>query len=99
MFLIITKAYKVLAVRWLCVNHVFAFESLDGGSNDLITNTALVSDVAFRGANIAARHLNSVAFNVMCGVFPCHIIQQPHPYSQAVRLALEQRVFGNSTCY
>ena len=34
-------------MRWLCVNHVFAFEALDGGPNDLVANSALVSDVPF----------------------------------------------------
>lgn len=83
-------------MRWLCVNHVFALEPLDGRSDHLITHPTLVSDVPLRRANGPARDVYRVALHVMRGVFPSGVVQQPHPHRQAFRLALEQVVFGDA---
>lgn len=96
MFLIITKGYDVLAVRWGCVKHLFALEPLDGRSDHLITNPTLISDVPFGCANGPSWNVHNVALHIVRCVFPSHVIQEPKPHCQPIRLALKQGVFGDA---
>ena len=86
-------------MRWLCVKHVFACEALDGGSDNLVANAALCSDVPFTDADGPARDIDSVALDVVRGVFPGDVIHQPHPDGQALWLALKQMVRGDAALY
>ena len=73
-FLIIAKGYDVLAVCWRGVDHLCSLKSFECSSCDLMTDPNLIGNVPTTRANRSARHVNCVAFNVVCCFFPNGIV-------------------------